>query len=208
MKNKQTKKIFPFFNYQGNKYEIRPTRFLLLKWEDASHEINLTQEERFLTLQQERLTQTTRDLAQKLKELKEAFFADMTNEKARAQYKACKEEYTEAYDELAKFEIENSVTQRMTKATLDALERIAIWGIAEQYFGYDESHKEIERVKAAEKVWCGWVDTITPNVASEWLGEMASILFIEEDEVEENSFLSQMRERRKNQTTKEFLAKK
>ena len=129
--------------------------------------------------------------AEKVKELEEKYFETFDNEDER-KYLKIKALYESKLDELTKLEVESGSTTKLQKAGIDLLEKIAIKGLAEQYFNFDE-------VKA-QKVWENYVDTM-PNheVVIEWLSYMSECLFRNEEELEENSFLSQMRKKAEQQ---------
>ena len=122
--------------------------------------------------------------ANKVQELWEVYTTtfDDNDEKKYLKVKAL---YDNALETLARFELETNSGNTIQKAGLDALEKIAIKGLAEQYFNMDESK--------AKEIWVAYVEKVGKNKAVEWLSAMSECLFKEEEEVEENSFLAQMR---------------
>ena len=64
---------------------------------------------------------------------------------------------------------------------------IAIKGLAEQYFNFDENK--------AKAIWEKHAEKLGNNATVEWLVGMSECLFKEDEEVEDNSFLAQMRKR-------------
>ena len=188
-------KINPYFEINNKIYEIKPTRFLMVEYEKIGESNILTKEEKFNATKMQNMLSQLQDLANKLKELKDAYYADMTDKSAKAQYKACKEEYEEMFEEFTRFELENEGGAKLQKVAIDALERIAILGIAEQYYGYGKDGiRRDEDYASADKIWCAFVDENGKGVASEWLSAMAESLFgQDEDEVDENSFLAKIK---------------
>ena len=84
------------------------------------------------------------------------------------------------------FVASNNSMQIASKQNTDILEKIAIKGLAEQYYDMNES--------VARKTWERFVDSQeNHDIVGEWLAAMAHCLFVEEDEVEDNSFLAQKR---------------
>lgn len=177
-------RINPYFEINKIRYEIKPTRFLIAEYEKIGDSQNISKEDKVNAVKLQNMANQLKGLAEKLNELKETYYADMTNKQAKAQYKACKEEYDEAFEELATFEIESGSTNKLQKETINVLERIAILGLAEQYFDNDADK--------ANDVWCSWVDTVSKDTATEWLVEMSNNLF-GADEEDESSFLAQVR---------------
>ena len=177
-------KIIPFFELNGQRYEIKRTRYLLAEYDKLGEESQLSNEDKANAIKAQSLIGDIQKYAEKTKELEEKFFETFDSEDERRYLKA-KEFYTKALDELTALEVESGSTAKLQKAGIDLLEKIAIKGLAEQYFNFDENK--------AEKIWGDYVDTIGNNATIEWLTGMSECLFREDEEVEENSFLSQMR---------------
>lgn len=194
-------KLTPYFEIDKKRYEIKRTRYLMVQYEKIGENSGMSDEDKVNAVKLQNMATQVRELAERLRELKEKYYADMTDQKAKAQYKACKEEYTEAFEELARFEVASGGSAKLQKATIDTLERIAIIGLAEQHFSND--------IDQATEVWCSWVDIVGKDTASEWLIAMADSLFGADDE-DENSFLAQMRakQEQKAENKRKGLARK
>lgn len=186
-------KIIPFFELNGQRYEIKRTRYLLAEYDKLGDESQLSNEDKANAIKAQALIGDIQKYAEKTKELEEKFFETFDSEDERKYLKA-KELYTKALDELTALEVGSGCTAKLQKAGIDLLEKIAIKGLAEQYFNFDESK--------AEKIWCDYVDTIGNNATIEWLTGMSECLFRSEEELEENDFLSQMRARKEQQALK------
>jgi hypothetical protein len=177
-------KIIPFFELNGQRYEIKRTRYLLAEYDKLGEESQLSNEDKANAIKAQSLIGDIQRYAEKVKELEEKYFETFDDEDER-KYLKIKSLYESKLDELTKLEVESGSTAKLQKAGIDLLEKIAIKGLAEQYFNFDESK--------AEKIWGDYVDTIGNNATIEWLTGMSECLFREDEEVEENSFLSQMR---------------
>lgn len=177
-------KIIPFFELNGQRYEIKPTRWLIAEYDKLGDESQLSNEDKANAIKAQSLIGDIQRYAEKFKELEEKYFETFDDEDER-KYLKCKALYEVKLEELTKLEVESGSTTKLQKAGIDLLEKIAIKGLAEQYFNFDESK--------AEKIWGDYVDTIGNNATIEWLTGMSECLFREDEEVEENSFLSQMR---------------
>ena len=183
------KNITPFFEINGQRYEIKATRYLMLQYQKIGETVSLSEEDKFNSLKLQNMATETKELLEKLKVLKEDYYADMTDKTKKALYKACKEAYDEAFEEMARFEIDCDSTKKLQKASIDALEKIAIWGLAEQYFDND--------YKKGEEIWCAFVDDVGTTTATEWLMAMSECLFTTEKDGDEHPFLKQMRAKSK-----------
>lgn len=187
-------RITPYFELNGNRYEIKRTRWLLAEYDKLSEETGISNSDKENAIKAQSLIGSIKKYAEKTKELEEKYFETFDDEDERKYLKA-KALYDNALAELTRLEVENGSTTRLQKAGMNLLEKIAIKGIAEQYFDFDE--------EKATCIWEKFVDTL-PNhsVAMEWLSAMSDCLFNDEEEVEENSFLSMKRkmdeERAKN----------
>lgn len=179
-------KIIPFFELNGQRYEIKRTRYLLAEYDKLGEESQLSNEDKANAIKAQSLIGDIQRYAEKTKELEEKFFETFDSEDERKYLKA-KELYTKALDELTALEVESGSTAKLQKAGIDLLERIAIKGLAEQYFNFDESK--------AQAIWEQYADKIGNNATIEWLTGMSECLFRDDEEVEENSFLSQMRKK-------------
>ena len=183
-------KIIPFFELNGQRYEIKRTRYLLAEYDKLGDESQLSNEDKANAIKAQSLIGDIQRYAEKVKELEEKYFETFDDEDER-KYLKIKSLYESKLDELTKLEVESGSTSKLQKAGIDLLERIAIKGLAEQYFNFDESK--------AEKIWSDYVDTIGNNATIEWLTGMSECLFRDEEELEENSFLSQMRKKAEQQ---------
>jgi hypothetical protein len=175
-------KLIPFFEVNGNRYEIKPTRYLMCEYDKIGENNTLSDEDKLNAVRLQELATEVKELAEKFAEIKEKHFADIANKELTAQYKAFKAEYKEAFDELAELEVKNGSSAKLQKATINALEQIAIKGLAEQYPNID-----------AKQTWCDYVDKVGNQNAGEWLIAMADCLFSVDKEEEDNSFLALVR---------------
>ena len=117
-----------------------------------------------------------------------AEFEETFDDEVERRYLKAKALYENALDRLARLEVESGCTTKLQKAGIDILEKVAIMGLAEQYFDMDYDK--------AEAVWVRFVEDLGKANVPEWLSAMAECLFKDEEEAEENPFLSKMREKR------------
>lgn len=181
-------RIIPFFELDGKRYEIKRTRYLLAEYDKLTNETNFSKEDKANAVKAQSLIADVQKYGEKVRELEAIFFETFDDIDERKYLKA-KELYDKALDELTKLEVESGSTAKLQKQGIDLLEKIAIMGLAEQY--------NME-YKTAEKLWEQYADSIGNDKTVEWLSGMSECLFGNDDEVEENSFLSQMRKRREN----------
>lgn len=185
------KELKPFFILNGIRYEIMATRYLLAEYNKLSEEADLPSNDKANVIKAQYLMGEIQKYAEKTKELEEKFFETFDTEDER-KYLAVKALYEDAFEQLARLESETGSTVKAQKQGVDLLEKIAIKGLAEQYFNFDETK--------AKLVWEKYVDTLSSNdIAVEWLISMSECLFHKEEEVDENSFLAQMRKKAETQ---------
>lgn len=193
-------KITPFFTLNGTRYEIKRTRYILAEYDRLGEESQLSNEDKENAIKAQTLMADIQKYAEKTDELEKKYFETFDDEDERKYLKA-KALRDNTIQELAKLEAETGSTSRLQKAGVDLLEKIAIKALAEQYFSFDE-------VKA-RSVWEQYVDTIeNKSEIVEWLSAMSECLFQDENEAEENSFLSQMRQKAQERAENRRKAKR
>ena len=186
-------KIIPFFELKGQRYEIKRTRYLLAEYDKLAQESNLSKEDKTSATKAMALLNEVKKYAEMMQELEEKFFETL-DEKDEKKYLKAKEFYNKAFDELNTFEAENNGTAKVQKAGIDILEQIAIKGLAEQHFNFDENK--------ATKIWEDFVEEVGNKETVEWLSAMSRCLFSgdnEDEGIKNNSFLSQMRKKAEQQ---------
>lgn len=192
-------KIIPYFDLKGERYEIKKTRFLMAQYDKLREEKLTSEENRASVIKSQKALDEFNELSEKYEEIKKAHFADITNKELAEQYKAFKEEYNAAAEEVIKIQSQDNGVMALQKKIIDTLEVIAIYGIAEQHFGYGKDGiMAKEAYDKAEAIWCEYVDEVGKDTASEWLMAMSECLFtnIDEGAEKDNSFLQAMRARK------------
>lgn len=196
-------KITPYFEVNGNRYEIKKTRWLIAEHRRLNEENPLCEEDKANAIKASNLVADVKKFAEKEKECWDNLCENPTEDNQRI-YLMFKGMSDKAIVDYNAFVSTNNTLQTATKHSIDILEKVAIKGLAEQYFGMNES--------LAKQTWETFVDTMNSHEkVAEWLNAMAECLFVEEDEVEDNSFLAQMRkknEERENNRKNAFRKKK
>jgi hypothetical protein len=159
---------------------------LIAEYDKLTKENELSSEDKVNTVKAQQLIADIEKYGKKTIELEEKYFETFDDEDER-KYLKVKALYEKALDELAKIEAETGCTQKLERTSFNILEKIAIKGIAEQYFQFDE-------VKA-KAIWEKNVDELGNEKTVEWLNAMSECLFKEDEEVEDISFLAQKRKR-------------
>lgn len=187
-------RIKPYFEVDGQRYELMATRYLIAEYQKIGKENDLTNEDKENAIKAQTLINDLQKYIQKVKELEDKFFETFDDEDERKYLKA-KSLYEAKLNELAQLEAETGCTTRLQEKGIEVLEKTAILGLAEQYFNFNQ--------KQAKIVWDKFVETISEEDKGEWLSYMSECLFkTDEEEVEENSFLSQMRKNKLNKKKK------
>lgn len=181
-------RIIPFFEVDGKRYEIKRTRYLLAEYDKLRNSANLSKEDKVNAVKAQSIIAEVQKWGKRKDEL-DARFAETFDSEDERKYLKAKELYDNALEELTKLEVESGSIAKSQKQGIDILEKTAILGLSEQYdMNYD----------TAKATWEKYVDTVGNEQATEWLSEMSECLFGSDDEVDENSFLAQMRNRREN----------
>lgn len=188
------KNITPYFIFNGQRFEIKKTRYLLAEYDKLAKENRLDNTEKASAVKAQTMVSDLKKYAEKVKELEDIYFETFDDEDERKYLKA-KALYEKQFEEFTKLELETESLDKLQKAGIDILEKIAIKSLAEQYFNFDESK--------AKALWENYVDELGNDNTVEWLTYMSQCLF--EDEREGDDFLSQMR---KNAETKANNRKK
>lgn len=178
--------IVPFFEIDGQRYEIKRTRYLIAEYDKLGEESTLSNADKENAIKAQSLIADVQKYGLKAEEYWQKLEENPSKE-TRDNYYMFKEMYDKALEELAKLEAETGSTNRLQKEAIDTLERIAIKGLAEQYFNFDENK--------AKSIWEKYADKLGNTATVEWLVGMSECLFKEDEEVEDNGFLSQMRKR-------------
>lgn len=185
-------RITPYFELKnGNRYEFKKTRWLIAEHQRLNEESNISAEDKENAVKANNLVADAKKFSDKANECWEKLCAEPTEENQRI-YFMFKNMSDKAVEDYNAFVAQNNTVAIASKHTYDILERIAIKALAEQYFSMNEN--------IAKQTWEMFVDEQeSHDVVIEWLSAMAECLFGEEDEVEDNSFLSQMRKKKAEQ---------
>lgn len=181
MKNK----IYPFFEVNGTKYEIKRTRFLECEYERIAESNDFTDEEQADIAKAAKMQTEYAEIIEKFNEIKKDYFDDILDETKEKKYNAFKKLVDEKYNELAHYEIshKNTAYGKLEKIALDKGEKILIIALKEQYNVTEEE---------AKNIWSDYVDEIGVATASEWIMTMIKTLF---SESEEDAFLTMARQK-------------
>ena len=178
-------KINPFFEVNGNRFEIKKTRYIIAEYDKVTRESNLNPEDTQNVQKVQRLANDAKKFAERLEILEERYFETFDDEDER-RYIKCKEMYDKIVDELSMLEATTKCTKIAIETSARILENIVILALAEQYFHFN---KEL-----ATQTWESYVESLpSQNQAIEWLNLMADSLFYEEPEENGNDFFSQKR---------------
>lgn len=179
-------KIIPFFEIDGTRYEIRPTRWLYCKYEELRQNADISNEDKINSALLQRKVDDVARLAERVKELEQKYFESF-DEKDELVYKKALDLYNQRYEELTKFEIETGGSSNQTRATIDWLEKLAILGLKES--------NNISTNEKAQEIWERFVDEVGKTAATEWLLNFFECIFNRTAEEGEIPFLDQMRKK-------------
>lgn len=177
-------RINPYFELDGNRYEIKRTRWLINEYKKLGEETPLSAEDKANTITANNLIADAKKFADKANEWWDKLCENPTPEN-KANYFMFKEMSDEAIAKYNDFVSKNDSINISYKNGIDILEKTIIKGLAEQYFGFNEN--------LAKQTWEKYADTTQDDVA-EWLMAASDSLFGEDDnEEDKDDFLSRKR---------------
>ena len=179
------KELVPFFDLNGNRYEVKKTRYLLAEYDKLAENSTLSAEDKANSVKAQAIIADVKKYGILTQEMWDKFTETFDDEDERKYLKA-KSLYDNALQALTDLEVQTGSTVRVHKECINILEKVAIKGLAENH-NLDE--------KEATKVWEEYVQVVGKNKAVEWLENMSVCLFENTDEEDENDFLSQMRKK-------------
>lgn len=179
-------RINPYFELNGNRYEITRTRWLIAEYKKLGEEMPLSAEDKANAITANNLVADAKKFADKASELWDRLCENPTPEN-KATYFMFKEMSDEAIAKYNDFISKNNAVNKTFKHSIDILEKTIIKGLAEQYFGFNEN--------LAQQTWEMFVETQeSHDDVAEWLMEAADSLFGENDNEEyKDDFLSKKR---------------
>lgn len=179
-------KINPYFELNGNKYEIKRTRWLISEYEKLGKEMALSPEDKADAMKANNLIADAKRFAEKESEMWDKLCENPTPEN-RSAYSMFKEMSDEAILKYNEFIAKTDTVNTSFKRSIDILEKTAIKALSEQYFNMNE--------ELGRQTWEQFVDTIEDkNKVGEWLIAFGDCLFVDEDDNEEDTgFLAQKR---------------
>lgn len=184
-------KTIPFFEVNGNRYEIKMTRYLLVEYDKLRDNVNVSAEDKEKVLYLQKVVEDLTKYAKKLKELEERFFETFDAEDER-KYRLMKGLYDETYKTFTELTSTNALNNAH-KERLYALEATVILGLAEQYFNFN---KEL-----AKETWQSYLTSVdATKTIDQWLMAFGEYLDSDtEEEGKEETFLSKLKAEREQQ---------
>lgn len=190
-------RINPYFEVNGNRYELKRTRWLFAEYRRLNEENPLSEEDRENAVKASNLVADVKRYAEKEKECWDKLCEEPTpdNQRIYMMFKEMSDKAVVAYNS---FVNSHDTLTKASKRNIDILEQVAIKAIAEQYYSGNE--------QLAKQTWEAHVEAMGDhNKVAEWLNAMSECLFgSDDDEGEEDSFLSKVKKDKEN---KEFLRK-
>lgn len=179
-------RINPYFELKdGNRYELKRTRWLIAEHRRLTEENPLPEEDKANAIKVSNLVADVKKFAEKESEMWEKLCDEPTEENQRI-YLMFKGMSDKAIADYNAFVSTNNTLQTATEHSIKILEKVAILGLAEQYFNGNTN--------LAKQTWEMFVDEKdSQDKVAKWLNAMAECLFVEEEEEENDSFLAQKR---------------
>ena len=148
----------------GEKYEIKRNRHILVEIEKMRDDTVLTDEENqnYVVLQDK--YSRLKKLADRVKELEDKFY-ETFDEKDGEIYERAKAHYDVMFRETTDFEISTrGVVEKIQRATINKVEALVINALT-----MNEKGDTIRTHDEADEIWCSYVDEVGHETAKEWL---------------------------------------
>lgn len=176
-------RINPYFELNGNRFEIKRTRWIIAEYRRLNEENPLSDTDKANAIKASNLVADVKKFAEKEKECWDKLCENPTEDNQRIyfMFKGMSDKAIADYNE---FVSTNNTLQTATEHSISILKMIVIKALAEQYFGMNEA--------LAKQTWEAYVETIDEPKEAEWLNAMAECLFTDEEE-EDTGFLAQKR---------------
>lgn len=196
-------KLAPYFEVNGNRYEIHRSRYLMTELEKLSESSNIEDDagEKLVKLREQALKLDK--IKRRSEELYDAYLETFSPE-AEELYKRAQAEYEKLFNEVMPQLGKNGVLNRVKKAGVDNSEKLVITALQR-----DESGKVIRSKEEAEEIWGSYVDEVGQEIAEEWLDAFTLHITGKDEQESDNSFLAQAKARAEQQSEnrKQGLAK-
>lgn len=188
--------LLPFFEVEGKKYEIKPTRYLWAEFDKLTRENAISDDEKKAALLLKEEADSFQKIKARYKEAETAYLENPIDSEKEELYEKYKVIYEKRREQFYDKVIVDKSIEKMNKSSVDNLEAVLMLALQEQY-----SLSE----KDSKSAWESYVDEIGAQTASEWLIAMGNCLFAEKED--ENSFLEKMRQK-EAEKQKRFVALK
>lgn len=196
--------LTPFFEVNGNRYEIRRSRFLMVELEKIRESSNIADDDQKNITKLQDMYRDLQKIKLRVDELYDKYLETFSDEDEQI-YEKAKAKYEKQRNEAAEFELgANDVLHRLNKTATDNAEKLVIIALQR-----DENGKEIRTKEQAESIWCAWVTEVGQKVSQEWLNALIEHITGEDEREDDNSFLAQAKARAEQQAEnrKQGLAK-
>lgn len=171
----------PFFEVNGQKYEIKRNRFLQAEFNKLKSDLEMSEDEQVAYVKEEDFNDKIQKLSERKSQLYDKYLETFSEEDEELYNKACI-----AYDKLVEQSKSlESVSAKQRKKTIDMGEKLII--IALQYNNKGET---IRTEKEANDIWCSYADEYGEIAIMEFIAFTLNYLLGVDDD-EENPFVTQ-----------------
>ena len=175
------KNNIPFFELNGQKFEIRRTRYLQAEFDKLKDEVEMTDEESVAYAKETNFEKNLEKLAERKESLYEKYLETFDEEDEKMYEKACKA-YDKLIEEYGKGE---SVVGKQRKKLIDIGEKIIIKSLE-----FDREGQVIRTNEQANEIWCSFVDEVGQYNAMQFIAYTMNYI-VGTDEELDNPFMTQ-----------------
>jgi hypothetical protein len=171
----------PFFETNGQRYEIKRNRYLQAEFDKMKEEIQMTEDEQIAYAKETDFENRLEKLLKRKEELYDKYLETFDDKDEDIYKKAC-DAYDKFIEENGKLE---SVISKQKKRMLDMGEELIIKALQ-----INEKGENIRTPEQANDIWCNFVDEVGEYTTVEFVAFTLSYI-VGADEDIENPFLTQ-----------------
>ena len=176
-----SKHNIPFFEVNGNHYEIKRNRFLQAEFDELKSDLEMTEDEQAAYVKEQEFDQRVEKLRNRKDELYEKYL-ETFDEADEIMYQKALSAFNRLVDEASTME---SVSGKYRKAMLDMGEKLIIKALQ-----YDSKGDIIRTEDEAKTIWEGFVEENGQVVAIQFVAYTTNYI-MGGDEDNENPFIAQ-----------------
>lgn len=183
-------KLSPYFEVNGERYEIRRSRYLMCELEKIRETSNVADDDQKNIIKLREKYSRLATAKQRADKLFDDYMETLSDE-SKEVYDRAQSVYDKLFEEVSQFELgANDVLHRLNKTVIDNAESLVIIALQR-----DSDGKVVRSKEEAENIWCAYVEEVGQKIAQEWLNALIAHITGEDEREDDNPFLAQAKAR-------------